>query len=87
MKLEKSLYLTMCGHDCEPNMFLKIPIIVVWPVQLEAHAVATWAIEKQGMHEWSKQNKRKIINPIIVMAGFKNTQKNKEINRVMQLNC
>ena len=42
MKLEKSLYFTICGHDCDPNMSLKIPIIDVWPVQLDAQAVATY---------------------------------------------
>lgn len=47
MKFEKSLYLTMCGQDCEPNMFLKIPIIAVWPVQLEAQAVATCSHERK----------------------------------------
>ena len=40
MKFEKSLYLTMCGQDCDPNIFLKIPIMVVWPFQLDAQAVA-----------------------------------------------
>lgn len=55
MKFEKSLYLTMCGHDCEPNKFLKIPIIVAWPVQLEAHSVATCTNEKEGIHDRPKQ--------------------------------
>lgn len=69
MKFEKSLYLTMCGHDCEPNVFLKMPIIVVWPVQLEAHAVATCTNEKEVIHDGPEQTNAVKINPI-VMAVF-----------------
>lgn len=68
MKFEKSLYLTMCGQDCEPNMFLKIPIIVVWPVQLDAHAVATCKNKKEGIYDWAKE--RMLSKSSIVMAGF-----------------
>lgn len=46
-----------------------MPIIVVWPVQLEAHAVATCTNEKEVIHDGPKQTNAVKINPI-VMAVF-----------------
>lgn len=68
MKLEKSLYLAIWGHDCEPNMFLKMLIIAVWPVQLDAQAVAT--CNKMQREEIDGSNKKNMTLKQTCEGGF-----------------
>ena len=63
----------MCGHDLEPNIFLKMLIIAGWPDQLETRAFATCG---RGRVRWSQFSHRDGATHSLLVTHYPGCRRN-----------